>query len=78
MYNYTTSSIVAAGNEIGKNIIREIKVDKEKEISQKPHQMNFRVTKLQWLLSHWNYPALLAGTDEGSLKLFSTSFDTLP
>jgi len=39
--------------------------------------MNVHAVKMQWLTSHWNYPAILAGTDDGCLKLFSVNFDTL-
>jgi hypothetical protein len=62
---------------MGKNIVREVKWDKDREVPQKVHQMGIKATKLQWLMSHWNYPAILAGTEEGSLKLFNTNLDSL-
>ena len=39
--------------------------------------MGFRITKLQWLTSQWNIPAIIAGTDEGSIKVFNSSFDNI-
>jgi hypothetical protein len=37
----------------------------------------FRVSKLQWLTSQWNIPAVLAGTEEGHLKVFNSVFDNI-
>jgi WD40 repeat protein len=39
--------------------------------------MGFRITKLQWLTSQWNINAIIAGTDEGCLKVFNSPFDNI-
>jgi hypothetical protein len=39
--------------------------------------MGFKVLKLKWLVSHWNFPAILAGTEEGTIKIFNINFDNL-
>jgi len=37
----------------------------------------FRVSKLGWLTSQWNIPAILAGTEDGYLKVFNSVFDNI-
>jgi hypothetical protein len=32
---------------------------------------------MKLLLSHWNYPAIIAGTDDGSVKVYNSGFDNL-
>ena len=39
--------------------------------------MGFRINKLEWLTSQWNIPAIIAGTDDGSIKVFNSSFDNI-
>lgn len=60
-----------------KNIVREIKLEKDREIYQKVHHTSYKINKLKLLLSHWNYPAIIAGVDDGSVKVFNVGFDNL-
>ncbi len=39
--------------------------------------MNFKINKLQWLTSQWNVSAILAGTQDGALKIFNSTFDNI-
>ena len=66
---------MVAGVESNKSVIREYRLEKEQ--AHKLYTMGFRITKLQWLTSQWNIPAIIAGTDEGSIKVFNSSFDNI-
>jgi WD40 repeat protein len=39
--------------------------------------MGFKLTKLQWLNSQWNIPAIIAGTEDGAIKVFNSPFDSI-
>jgi WD40 repeat protein len=39
--------------------------------------MGFKITEMQWLNSQWNIPAIVAGTDEGAIKVFNSPFDNI-
>lgn len=39
--------------------------------------VTFRVTRLQWLNSQWNIPAVIAGTEDGAIKVFNSPFDNI-
>lgn len=47
--------------ESHKSIIREFKVEKD-QVQKLFSLGGFRVSRLQWLTSQWNIPAILAGT----------------
>lgn len=62
MYEKTARSILASGVESGKSVIREYKIEKD-QVQKLFAIGGFRVSKLQWLTSQWNIPAVLAGTE---------------
>jgi WD40 repeat protein len=39
--------------------------------------MGFRISKLQWLNSQWNIPAVIGGTEDGAIKVFNSPFDNI-
>lgn len=39
--------------------------------------MGFRISKLEWLNSQWNIPAVIAGTEDGAIKVFNSPFDNI-
>lgn len=67
--------MLVAGQELGKNIVREFKLEKDQV--QKIYTMGFKTAKLQWLNSQWNVPAIILGTDEGAIKVFNSPFDNI-
>ena len=75
VYEKTNKSILVSGVESNKPVIREYRLEKEQ--AHKLYTMGFKITKLQWLTSQWNIPAIIAGTDEGCIKVFNSSFDNI-
>lgn len=67
--------MLASGQEAGKNVVREFRLEKEQ--AQKIYTMGFRISKLQWLNSQWNIPAILGGTEDGAVKVFNAPFDNI-
>ena len=39
--------------------------------------MGFKPSKMKWLMSYLNCPAVIIGSEDGTLKVFSYNFDTL-
>lgn len=62
MYEKTARSILASGIELGKSVIREFKIEKD-QVQKLFAIGGFKVSRLQWLTSQWNIPAVLAGTE---------------
>ena len=61
VYEKAARSVLAAGVEGGKSVVREVRV--EKEGSQKVFAVGgFKLVRLCWLSSQWNVAAVLGGT----------------
>jgi WD40 repeat protein len=75
VYERSSKSFLASGQEMGKSVVREFRLDKEQ--MQKIYNMGFRLLKLQWLNSQWNIPAIIAGTDDGAIKVFNSPYDNI-
>lgn len=75
IYEKNSKSFVACGSEMGKNVVRDFRVEKEQ--AQKIYTMGFKLVKLQWLNSQWNIPAIIGGTEDGALKVFNSPFDNI-
>jgi hypothetical protein len=56
-------------------VVREFKTEKDQ--AQKLYTMGFKINKLQWLTSQWNVSAIVAGTDDGAVKIFNSGFDNI-
>lgn len=39
--------------------------------------MGFRITKLEYFTSQWNVSAIVAGTEDGTIKVFNSQFDNI-
>lgn len=66
--------ILACGTEAGKNVVREIRGD-----YSKVHQLGpIKLAQMCSIKSLYNLHSILAGTEYGQIKVFSSIFSTLP
>ena len=67
--------ILATGVEAGKNVVREIKgLEYSKSIQLGPT----RLVQITAIKSIYNLPGIIAGTEYGQIKVFSSIFSTMP
>ena len=68
--------ILATGTEAGKNVVREIKTSSD---YSKAHQLGpSKLVQIAGIKSLYNLPAIIAGSEYGQIKVFSSIFSTIP